>query len=130
MEKYTIEQLEIWHASSNFKEDTLENATLLGCCYCCKTYTPSSITEYLVAQKWSGKGFIFCPHCEVDLVISDNGTGEIDPQLLVEMRNNYFVQPSDFEDRSKLPKHGKVSLANGQVVNRTNFKAIEASRKK
>lgn len=66
----------------------------------------------------------------IDLVISDNGTGEIDPQLLIEMRNNYFVQPSDFEDRAKLPKHGKVLLANGQVVKQSNFKAIEASRKK
>jgi len=98
MGKYTVEQLEQCHASSKFGKDTLANSTLLGCCNCGKTYTPSSIVDDLVAQEWSGEGFIFCPHCEIDLVISDNGTGEIDPQLLVEMRNHYFVHPSDFDN--------------------------------
>jgi len=98
MGKYTVEQLNQCHASADFGKDTLAKSTLLGCCYCGKTYTPSSIVDDLVAQEWSGEGFIFCPHCEIDLVISDNGTGEIDPQLLLEMRNHYFVQPSDFED--------------------------------
>lgn len=123
MGKYSVEQLKQCHASADFGKDTLANSTLLGCCYCLKTYTPDSIAKDLVAQEWSGEGIIWCPHCEIDLVISDNGTGEIDPQLLLEMRNHYFVQPSDFEAFHNLKEGETLKLPNGKnaVFGRVTF---------
>jgi len=47
MDKYTVEQLKQWHASTNFGKDTIPNSKLLGCFNCLKTYTPSSIKAYL-----------------------------------------------------------------------------------
>lgn len=102
MGKYTVAQLKQCHTSINFDKDTIPSSKLLGCFYCLKTYTPSSIKAYLDSDQWGGQGCLFCPHCETDSVISDGGTGEIDPQLLREMHQRYFVDDFDKDEQINL----------------------------
>ena len=102
MGKYTVAQLKQWHASTSFDKDTIQNSKLLGCFNCLKIYTPSSIKAYLDSDQWGGQGHLFCPHCYIDSVISDGGTGEIDPQLLKEMRQRYFLDDMDKDDQINL----------------------------
>ena len=87
MEKYSEDQLVQCHNSAALDESTISNSKLFGCFFCLRTFLPRSVKGYIEgpSYKWA-----HCPHCGIDAVISDNGTGAIDPQLLVEMKYRYF----------------------------------------
>ena len=86
-QKYTEAELEEAHRATALDEMTIAKSTLFGCFYCCKTFPPSTVKAYIEgpSPKWA-----HCPKCGIDAVISDNGTGLIDEQLLVEMKAHYF----------------------------------------
>jgi hypothetical protein len=86
-QKYTEAELEEAHRATALDEMTIAKSTLFGCFYCCKTFPPSTVKAYIdgPSHKWA-----HCPKCGIDAVISDDGAGLIDEQLLVEMKAHYF----------------------------------------
>jgi len=85
--KYTVAELKESHDLAALDVAAIAKAKLFGCFYCCKTFPPVEVKGYIEGPdyKWA-----HCPHCGTDAVISDNGTGEIDPQLLAELKVHYF----------------------------------------
>ena len=93
--KYLETELNEIHNSSAMSDDVILKSKLFGCFYCCKTFPPNEVRGYITGpeRKWA-----HCPYCGTDAVISDNGTGEIDSQLLLEMSVHYFDRPVDKSD--------------------------------
>ena len=68
--KYDINYIKKVHQfSSNHKIELLES-NLCGCFYCCRTFNPNKIIEWIEDENGT-KGTAICPLCDIDSVLSD-----------------------------------------------------------
>ena len=71
------------HKKSIYHRKLILASQLCGCFYCCKTFTPSAISQ------WVDKGTTaLCPYCSIDSVIKmEEG---MDVVFLEKMRDHWF----------------------------------------
>jgi hypothetical protein len=76
------------HSSNHRRE--IEGSDVCGCFYCCSTFRPSEITEW-VDENTEGIGqCALCPHCGIDSVIGSLSGFPIDEAFLSEMKRYWF----------------------------------------
>lgn len=83
--------------SSHHREEVLASA-ICGCFYCCKTFPPSDIKEWIDERRSARAGqTAMCPHCGIDAVIGDKSGIELTPEFLQRMNSFWFAMPSEDE---------------------------------
>ena len=78
------------HAHSiNHRREVLASS-LCGCFYCCATFTPSEIFDW-IDQRADGEGqTALCPKCGIDSVIGNKSGYEISEKFLSDMNSHWF----------------------------------------
>jgi hypothetical protein len=75
------------HRHSSEHREELEQSDICGCFYCCRTFPPSEIKDWIN----EGSGTAHCPHCIIDSVIgSASGYPVDDPEFLKAMHLRWF----------------------------------------
>jgi hypothetical protein len=84
--------------SSKHREEVLASA-LCGCFYCCATFEPKEIVEWVEERRMSPPGgqTALCPRCGIDAVIGDKSGFELTPAFLERMNSFWFAMPSEDE---------------------------------
>lgn len=75
--------------SSNHRQE-VENSELCGCFYCCATFRPDEITEWVDENEEGIGQCAICPKCGIDSVIGSQSGFKIDEAFLREMKNHWF----------------------------------------
>ena len=74
------------HAHCADHRDEMQNSTIAGCFYCCETFPPSEIDEWIDDGQCA-----MCPRCGIDSVIGDaSGFPIADKRFLQEMNGFWF----------------------------------------
>jgi hypothetical protein len=75
--------------SSNHRVEIVESR-LCGCFYCCSTFSPTAILDW-VDEGLDGLGqTALCPKCGIDSVIGDKSGFEISERFLALMKGHWF----------------------------------------
>src|SRR5215813_2702614 len=75
--------------SSNHRAEVLGSGRC-GCFYCCSTFSPESIREW-VHEADDGQGqTALCPRCGIDSVIGENSGFELSETFLRKMKSFWF----------------------------------------
>ncbi len=78
------------HAHSTNHRSAIAESALCGCFYCCATFSPGEIVEW-IDEDPDGEGqTALCPKCGVDSVICDKSGFDISKQFLARMRSYWF----------------------------------------
>ncbi|MBO4440358.1 MAG: cytoplasmic protein [Spirochaetaceae bacterium] len=84
---FSEEDLFAAHRYSLSNYDMLSQDKICGCFYCCKTFEPAKITEWVNDKK--GKTAI-CPFCGIDSVIGESSGFPITEEFLKAMKQRWF----------------------------------------
>jgi len=74
--------------SSGHRQEVLASE-VCGCFHCCKTFPPSSISEWIDEYEGMGQTAL-CPHCGIDSVIGVLSGYPVTPQFLQQMHDYWF----------------------------------------
>lgn len=87
MKHYSDEDLHLVHQSTALTPVDIKNAKLMGCFHCCVVFLPEKVQGFIDGphHRWA-----HCPHCGIDSVITDKGTGSLDTHLLTELQKRSF----------------------------------------
>jgi hypothetical protein len=77
------------HGHSIRHRDEILASEICGCFFCCQTFTPAEITDWIDERTGDGHTAL-CPHCGVDSVLGSNSGYPITPEFLSEMRKQWF----------------------------------------
>jgi hypothetical protein len=77
--------LENAHTHCTANESALAMSKLAGCFYCCRTFLPSRVTEFLEMERTA-----LCPECGIDSVIGDASGFAITAEFLKRMHDYWF----------------------------------------
>jgi hypothetical protein len=78
------------HQHSNRHRENLLRSTLCGCFYCCETFSPQAIHEWIDTDE-SGVGqTALCPKCGIDSVLGDASGFPIERSFLERMNARWF----------------------------------------
>lgn len=78
------------HRHSSGHRAEILTSSVCGCFYCCSTFTPSRIDEW-VDEDTEGVGqTALCPRCGIDSVIGDGSGAEISADFLRAMKRYWF----------------------------------------
>jgi len=85
--KYSTDFLKNAHKGSSCHKEEIINSSLCGCFYCCETFSPSEINDWIdEGQRGKTAG---CPKCSIDSVLSSKYPID-DKEFLKEMHNYWF----------------------------------------
>jgi hypothetical protein len=83
-------QIQAAHRHSIHHRDEITHSNLCGCFYCCATFPPSDVTEW-VDEGSDGHGqTALCPKCGIDSVIGDRSGFPLSRDFLLEMNSYWF----------------------------------------
>jgi hypothetical protein len=75
--------------SSNHRQEVV-SSSLCGCFYCCRTFGPDAILDW-VDDNADGVGqTALCPQCGIDSVLGDRADYELSGEFLERMRSHWF----------------------------------------
>lgn len=78
------------HTHSSQHRSEIEASQLCGCFYCCSTFPPGDIVEW-VDEDGGGKGqTALCPKCGIDSVIGDRSGFDVSRVFLSAMKSHWF----------------------------------------
>jgi hypothetical protein len=81
-----LKELKKAHNHSDYHKKELKKSSICGCFYCCKTFKPETIKEWI-----DGKQTALCPICGIDSVLGDaSGLKVTDKQFLSDMNDYWF----------------------------------------
>ena len=83
------------HRLSYANRPLVERSTVCGCFYCGAIYSPDIIdpeTDYCIDSPYDTAT---CPYCWIDSVICDSMDVEVTPELLEEMREEFFEKDAE-----------------------------------
>ncbi|MEC4747523.1 cytoplasmic protein [Methylomicrobium sp. Wu6] len=75
--------------SSNHRQE-IEGSSICGCFYCCKTFRPDEITEWVDENDQGIGQCALCPNCGIDSVIGSLSGFSIDEAFLKDMNRYWF----------------------------------------
>ena len=79
------------HKFSNNHMEQLKKDLVCGCFYCCKLFSPSEISEWIIADNDCDRfGTAICPYCGIDSVIGESSGFPITEEFLEQMRKHWF----------------------------------------
>ena len=81
--------LESAHKRSSGHLDEVVNSDLCGCFYCCETFPPAEIKEWIDERDGVGMTAL-CPRCGIDSVIGSRSGFTLTPEFLREMYEYWF----------------------------------------
>jgi hypothetical protein len=88
------------HCTLNAHE--IASSTICGCFYCCQTYIPTEVTEWIDDTIHGQEGrTALCPKCSIDSVIGSAAGFPITVAFLAAMRERWF-------ERTVPPRDGEV----------------------
>jgi hypothetical protein len=73
------------HGHSSNNRDTLVKSDWCGCFYCCSSFSPSEIDEWVDDETTA-----ICPICGVDSVIGNASGFPIEKEFLGKMHDHWF----------------------------------------
>lgn len=76
------------HAHSSGHADELKQCELAGCFYCCSTFPPGEIREWIKESR--GGETAICPRCGIDAVIGSAAGFQLTPAFLTRMKEYWF----------------------------------------
>ena len=87
--------LESIHRFSDHHRELLARSERAGCFYCCATYPPSEIEDWINGPQLetgdTADGVTaLCPRCGIDSVLPSAAPIQLDEQLLAEMHHYWF----------------------------------------
>lgn len=84
--KYSGDSLESAHGHSSVHRDELDRSRICGCFYCCKTFAPAEIDD------WVDDGTTaLCPNCGIDSVIGSASNHPVDDEMFLRaMHKRWF----------------------------------------
>lgn len=65
-------------------------STKCGCFYCCQTFAPSEIKDWIADGAAESDKTALCPHCGIDSVIGSASGYPIDKEFLERMKIYWF----------------------------------------
>jgi hypothetical protein len=77
------------HRHSSGHRDEILASELCGCFYCCKTFLPSEIEDWIDEKDDIGTT-ARCPRCGIDSVIGSQAGFALTPEFLREMKRYFF----------------------------------------
>ena len=80
------------HMHSTCNKEEIENSTICYCFYCCGSFSPDKIKEWIKENKLIGETAI-CPNCGIDAVLSDNCGLTITDEFLKQLHEYWFDGP-------------------------------------
>jgi hypothetical protein len=90
----TTRELDILHRRSIRHRPEIERSDLCGCFYCGAIFPPSAITAWVDGPNGDDDlqhgVTALCPKCGIDAVLPSAANISITPELLAEMREEYF----------------------------------------
>ena len=78
------------HAHSSNHRKEVEGSDICGCFYCCNTFRPSEILEWVDENNEGVGQCALCPKCGIDSVIGSLSGFPIDEAFLTQMRCHWF----------------------------------------
>ena len=99
---YSQELLNRLHRLSYANRPLVERSTVCGCFHCGAIYSPDIIdpeTDYCIDSPYDTAT---CPYCWIDSVICDAMDVEITPELLEEMRVEFFEKDAEEEEEVRV----------------------------
>ena len=79
------------HKYCNNNLEQLKKDSICGCFYCCKIYSPTEITDWIISENsYDRFGTAICPYCGIDSVIGDSSGFPITEEFLKKMNNYWF----------------------------------------
>ncbi|HEY4592684.1 MAG TPA: hypothetical protein VIJ61_09775 [Thermoanaerobaculia bacterium] len=80
------------HLHSSQHRAEIGESSLCGCFYCCSTFPPSEIEEW-VDKNAAGEGqTALCPRCGIDSVIGDRSGFPVTKEFLEKMKAHWFSE--------------------------------------
>jgi hypothetical protein len=76
------------HSSSHRRE--VSSSTTCGCFYCCSTFRPDEILDWVDEDPQGLGQTARCPRCGIDSVLGDQSGYELSPDFLSRMRAHWF----------------------------------------
>lgn len=76
------------HSSNHRKE--IAESVLCGCFYCCATFPPSEILDWIDADLNGVGQTALCPKCGIDSVIGDKSGFDVSDRFLATMNAHWF----------------------------------------
>jgi hypothetical protein len=76
------------HSANHRRE--IEASDICGCFYCCSTFSPSEIADWVDEDEGGSGQCALCPRCGIDSVIGSNSGFPMDAAFLNEMRRHWF----------------------------------------
>lgn len=73
------------HKHSSKHREAILASTACGCFYCCRTYSPARIDEWIDDGQTA-----LCPSCGIDSVIPDTAGFPLTPEFLAQMKSHWF----------------------------------------
>ncbi len=73
------------HRDSSRHREQVIGSTLCGCFYCCKTFEPAKIREWIDAGQTA-----LCPCCGIDAVIGNASRYPLTQEFLGQMKAHWF----------------------------------------
>lgn len=68
----------------------LAESTLCGCFYCCATFVPRDIADWIDKDPDGHGQTGLCPRCGIDSVIGDKSGADISKEILAKMKMDWF----------------------------------------
>jgi hypothetical protein len=85
----TEDEIKLAHKHSSNHRNEVEKSEICGCFYCCETFSPSDIEEW-IDEIGTGGQTALCPKCGIDSVIGSGSGFQINEFFLKEMNRYWF----------------------------------------
>lgn len=78
------------HTHSSRHRAAVMLSTLCGCFYCCSSFPPTEIREWVDADEAGDGQTALCPRCGIDSVIGDRSGFPVSAEFLATMKAHWF----------------------------------------
>ncbi len=89
-EKGPLQEIDAAHKHSSRNIDELDRSELAGCFYCCGTFAPGAIREWISHRGSGDEDTALCPGCGIDSVIGSAAGFPLTPEFLKQMKDRWF----------------------------------------
>jgi hypothetical protein len=78
------------HRHSSNHRNEIEGSTVCGCFYCCATFAPDAVKDWVDEGPDGLRTTALCPKCGIDSVIGDRSGFPVTGEFLAAMKAHWF----------------------------------------